>query len=500
MRTTPKSKILAAITAAGLLFITACDSSSSSSTTEATTTTTLPLVAVPASGACSAESPCAVGDTGPGGGTIFYTSAKTFACGTDMTQGCNALEAAPSNWKGSITIPNGCANDRNNDLSCKLQSDSSDLGGKTFSDEIGGGRMNTENLKTVTSPSATAATSYKGGNFDDWYLPSYKEMLTLCAYSHGLDVTKVSELCSSSPKKAGMVAGSYWTSSRIDATKAWYVNVSAPFVASSSYTSRYSSSRQSDTTSAGSSARNNYSFVRPIRALAVTIKGASTATTTTTATATTVKETTTTVKTTTTVAKTCATGGTCAVGDTGPGGGKVYYVSTSGFPCGATLGDTCHYLEVSDISWRNSVTSPCTTPNTLSVFCAWGAASNTYVANDSHAGRGLKNSITIATTYNNTGGYAAIQAMAYRGGGKSDWYLPNNDELRMLCTWANGGVAVDNSGSCTAGTLKADFAGQEYWSSTDGGSGTVNTYNFTTGAHLNAAKDQLREVRPIRAG
>jgi hypothetical protein len=50
----------------------------------------------------------------------------------------------------------------------------------------------------------------------------------------------------------------------------------------------------------------------------------------------------------TTVALTCATGGTCAVGDTGPGGGKVFYVRASGGTFTSTGSDcntTCKYLE-----------------------------------------------------------------------------------------------------------------------------------------------------------
>jgi hypothetical protein len=41
----------------------------------------------------------------------------------------------------------------------------------------------------------------------------------------------------------------------------------------------------------------------------------------------------------------CAAGGICAVGDTGPGGGKVFYVHATTFTCGPTLGDSCKYLE-----------------------------------------------------------------------------------------------------------------------------------------------------------
>lgn len=38
------------------------------------------------------------------------------------------------------------------------------------------------------------------------------------------------------------------------------------------------------------------------------------------------------------------------VGATGPGGGKVIYVSTAGFKCGPTLASTCKYLEAASAS------------------------------------------------------------------------------------------------------------------------------------------------------
>jgi len=74
------------------------------------------------------------------------------------------------------------------------------------------------------------------------------------------------------------------------------------------------------------------------------------------------------------VSLSCAQGGACAVGDTGPGGGKVFSVSSSG-----------SYLEAA--------------PADLGAF-NWATA--------------------------------VQQASAYRGGGLSDWRLPTQDELQML--------------------------------------------------------------------
>ena len=53
------------------------------------------------------------------------------------------------------------------------------------------------------------------------------------------------------------------------------------------------------------------------------------------------------------LSKTCANGGVCALGDTGPGGGKVFYVTSSAFAStGSDCGSSCYFLEAaaSDVS------------------------------------------------------------------------------------------------------------------------------------------------------
>jgi uncharacterized repeat protein (TIGR02543 family) len=43
---------------------------------------------------CDGSSPCSVGDTGPGGGVIFYVAPSLFDCGPTLTQKCKYLEHA----------------------------------------------------------------------------------------------------------------------------------------------------------------------------------------------------------------------------------------------------------------------------------------------------------------------------------------------------------------------------------------------------------------------
>ncbi len=99
------------------------------------------------------------------------------------------------------------------------------------------------------------------------------------------------------------------------------------------------------------------------------------------------------------------------VGDTGPDGGKVFYVSSTGFACGPTLASRCYNLEVGTKS--EAATRWCTFTTTLitgASFDAIGYRNTTNMQNSSPA------CITGAWK----------PATGYRGGGLSDWYLPSS--------------------------------------------------------------------------
>ena len=136
-------------------------------------------------------------------------------------------------------------------------------------------------------------------------------------------------------------------------------------------------------------------------------------------------------------ALTCANGGTCVVGNTGPGGGIVYYVDTTGFSCGSGFtatgsptGGKCNYLEA----------APTTGPSAWTdVERSWATGEANQAATVTGAtgtaiGTGYKNSVAIvAQTGNVAATSAAVEARAYRGpNGLSDWFLPSKDELNQL--------------------------------------------------------------------
>ena len=201
---------------------------------------------------------------------------------------------------------------------------------------------------------------------------------------------------------------------------------------------------------------------------------------------------------------------TYSVGDTGPGGGRIFYVDANGFSCGNSFTNTgsptgglCHYLEAAPATWSGGSNDP---------RLAWASAGNTTtdvsgITNDAAPynnaaaiGLGLKNSIAIVNQGNTTSS-AAGAARAYSGGGKSDWYLPTTSELNLLCQWSRG-VTQNVAVVCGGGTNSADFATDPaYWSSSENAADQARIQYFVSSAAAQdgRAKGDTNKVRPIRA-
>jgi len=149
-----------------------------------------------------------VGDTGPGGGTVFYVAATPFVCGPTLESTCTYLEAAPSGW--SVTPASGCqffAGSSTEDPICSWSESSDFIGTDTA---IGTGYKNTLAIIAAYSSQADAASAsqaYLGGGLEDWYLPSADELNKLY-----LRQTTV----------GGFATVVYWSSSEHDASLAWY--------------------------------------------------------------------------------------------------------------------------------------------------------------------------------------------------------------------------------------------------------------------------------------
>jgi hypothetical protein len=167
-----------------------------------------------------------LGETGPGGGTVYYYSAAGFNCGPAYDLICNYLEFAPSGWNetaestgrawatGTASSGNAIldvdgvtgsgggiavANDSSNDISTST---------------VGLGYRNSIAIVNQGNGATTAAgtaRAYTGGSLSDWYLPNTTELNLL--YDWKTTYGAGSE---------GFFGGRYWASSEKDNVYAYW--------------------------------------------------------------------------------------------------------------------------------------------------------------------------------------------------------------------------------------------------------------------------------------
>ena len=204
-----------------------------------------------------------------------------------------------------------------------------------------------------------------------------------------------------------------------------------------------------------------------------------------------------------TVKSVCESGGVCAVGDTGPGGGKVFYVSPTTFTSSAACGSSCKYLEAAPTGWGSNVSCwGSDTPGTSlrDPRCMWSGDRGTSVVTGSGIGAGFGNTSTILAN-NSLANFATSVARAYQGGGKTDWSLPSKAELNELCKFARNQTTGTTSQICAnTGSLRSGFEGFYYWSSYEAGDRFGWLQDFFDGNdNITDYKNKLLNVRPIRA-
>jgi len=101
---------------------------------------------------------CFVGNTGPGGGIVFYVKEAN-------ATGSRYLEAAPNTWKGGVQDPTMKWWNAQVNVATQLG--------------IGTGSANTTAiiaLSATADRAATAARAYRGGGLNNWFLPSRDEL------------------------------------------------------------------------------------------------------------------------------------------------------------------------------------------------------------------------------------------------------------------------------------------------------------------------------------
>lgn len=185
----------------------------------AATTTTTTTVAL----TCATGGVCVVGDTGPGGGIVFYVKAAggTFtSTGSDCGTACKYLEAAPTSWATSTV--NSCATPgtSTSDPKCSWATLSTPINNQVTAVSgadgliIGTGYQNSVDIvaqsgNVVATSAALLARAYAGGSKSDWYLPSKNE----------LDELRLQQAT------VGLASSSYfWSSSESSASGAWSQN------------------------------------------------------------------------------------------------------------------------------------------------------------------------------------------------------------------------------------------------------------------------------------
>ena len=150
------------------------------------------------------------------------------------------------------------------------------------------------------------------------------------------------------------------------------------------------------------------------------------------------------------------------IGDTGPAGGKVFYVDATG----------AHGLEAAPVDQTND-----------SGLATWGCLGTSIPGTSTAVGTGAANTTLIIAgcAEANT---AAKVAHAYSLNGYTDWYLPSKDELALLYEQK---------------TVVGAFANDYYWSSTEFGVRyEVWNQHFGYGYQPACSKDAMIPVRAIR--
>ena len=246
------------------------------SPTETKTATTYTITATNAAGSASATYRLRVtgdlGDTGPGGGKIFYYSAAGFNCGPSYTDTgsptggkCKYLEVAPSGWNGGSDPTKAWAVSATNVAISGVSSLAHPHINLLIEGGIGVGYKDSLGIfnysESTTASAVGVARAYRGGSLSDWYLGSPVELSLLCQWARGVP-SNITSGCTTSgtlnsptygANDAGFTGTGYWGSTQANGYNSYAYNV--PFQGSNDATNKVVSSL-----------RTFLASVRPIRA------------------------------------------------------------------------------------------------------------------------------------------------------------------------------------------------------------------------------------------
>jgi hypothetical protein len=315
------------------------------------------VVATTSNDKCSnggAATVCKVGDIGPGGGIVFYDAGKEEYWGRYLEMAPQSCEGVRYAWR-----PAG-----NNNTVYKPQGDQTAAELRVLAKGIGMGKANTRIITLALGAGKYAAKYAEDlvcGGRDDWFLPSKDELDT--AYNR-LAQNRVG---SKDTPIGGFNKGYYWTSTDYNDKTAW-----------SQY---FMDGQQFDRvqTMDGNRTPPNPFRVRAIRAFG-----------------------------TNSVTLTCAQGGTCKLGDTGPGGGRVFYVAPDLLMAN---GKGARYMELY--------------PEGFPFTFGDCERKEQVIATRSNIGSGLSNTRLLAKKC------PAMTNTSVQIGTANDWFIPSIEELKL---------------------------------------------------------------------
>jgi uncharacterized repeat protein (TIGR02543 family) len=161
---------------------------------------------------CSGGGICALGDTGPGGGIVFYVHEDDddmfSSTGSDCASSCRYLEVAPVGWSTTT----GCYKEGTSttDPECVWSGVTSvEIGAAAKGTAVGSGYSNTLAMVAQSNTAGRAATvtwNYVNNGKSDWYLPSSGELAQLNARR------AASGVCTTCY---------YWSSTELNNWRAW---------------------------------------------------------------------------------------------------------------------------------------------------------------------------------------------------------------------------------------------------------------------------------------
>ena len=143
---------------------------------------------------CAEGGSCAIGDTGPGGGFVFYRDVNGFTCGATLSASCRYLEAAPYNWsgRGHLVTPYAVPAYQSTSVPAFNGFDATGTA-------IGTGLANTRAIVNQNGLydyssnryAAGATVLYNGGGKTDWFLPSKDELTAVNTQRSSLQAANI---------------------------------------------------------------------------------------------------------------------------------------------------------------------------------------------------------------------------------------------------------------------------------------------------------------------